>query len=205
MFEQIPDSNETLAEGKAELLALFENVPAAGTVTDVAIVFDPAIARGLDYYTGMVCETTIDGLERYGSVCSGGRYADLASRFTSRKLPGVGLSIGLSRLMAIIKEESLLDFSVQTKTQIVVGLFHESLRSISYVAAEQLRTAGVRVETVYKEQSNLGKQIEQAKGKGVAFVLACEQDGSFSLFPTAGGDKQVCHSIEEVAAVITTQ
>lgn len=205
VLAQIPDSNQTLAEGKAELLALFENVLTAGDVSKVTIVFDPAIARGLDYYTGMVCETTIDGLERYGSICSGGRYADLASRFTSRKLPGVGLSIGLSRLMAIIKEESLLDFTAQTKTQVIVGLFHESLRTVSHVASEQLRAAGLRVESVHKEQSNLGKQIDQAAAKGVPFVLACEQDGSYSLFPTVGGDKQVCHSIEEVAAVITAQ
>ncbi len=204
MLIRIPDSNETLVEGKAELLSLFENVPAAGSVPNVTILFDPAIARGLDYYTGMVCETIIDGFERYGSICSGGRYADLASRFTSRKLPGVGLSIGLSRLMTIIKEESLLDFSVQTKTQVIVGLFHESLRALSHTASEELRAAGVLVETVHKEQSNLGKQIDQAAAKGVPFVLACEQDGSFSLFPTAGGEKQICQSINELVTLIAT-
>ncbi len=201
LLAQIPDSNQTLIEGKAELLALFENVPAMGSVPNVQIVFDPAIARGLDYYTGMVCETTIDGFEQYGSICSGGRYADLASRFTSRKLPGVGLSIGLSRLLTIIKEESLLDFTAQTKTQLIVGLFHESLRTVSHAAAEQLRAAGIRVESVHKEQSNLGKQIDQAAAKGVPFVLACEQDGSYSLFPVAG-EKQVCQSIDELVTLI---
>ena len=104
--------------GIAELSAITSYLSAAG-VPESAWRIDLGLARGLDYYTGLVLETTVNGWERYGSICSGGRYENLAGLFTSRKLPGVGASIGLDRLLELLGEAGQL-YASATNTPILV-------------------------------------------------------------------------------------
>ena len=192
----INGQNEDLIEGKEELQQLFTTLNLS-EIKNVSFVLRPSIARGLDYYTGTVYETTIDGLEKYGSICSGGRYADLASRFTNRKLPGVGISIGLTRLLAIIKEENLKDFKKQTKTQITVCLIDEEQRLASYKLSEFLREAGFLVETNQKANIGLGKQLDVVEKKDIPAAIVAEKDGRYTLYEV-GDDKSVYDNLDSL-------
>lgn len=195
-LETIGDDNLALIEGKTELLQLFSALPKQNGLKNITFVLNPRIARGLDYYTGSVYESTIDGLEKYGSICSGGRYADLASRFTNQKLPGVGLSIGLSRLLSVIKDESLMDFSQKTKSQVVICLLDESQRTTSLEAADFLRRNNINVEMNQKSNSSLGKQLSTAELKGVKYALVCEKNGVFTVYEI-GSEKFTVDSLEK--------
>ena len=101
-------SNPAVAQGIAQPAHVLDLLEAAGVPRD-RIAIDLGLARGLDYYTGIVFETTVNGWEKFGSVASGGRYDNLASLFTPRRLPGVGASIGLDRLLALLDEAGWLD------------------------------------------------------------------------------------------------
>ena len=114
----------------------------------------PAIARGLDYYTGTVFETFLDRLPTIGSVCSGGRYDNLAALYTSQELPGIGASLGLDRLLAALEELGLVE-KVSTPAQVFIpffdgGRFHDYLR-----LAAAIRRQGIGVE-FYPEPKKLG-------------------------------------------------
>ena len=200
---EITSSNPNLDEGKTELKELFTSLSKIN-LENVNFVLDPKIARGLDYYTGNVFETTIDGFEKYGSICSGGRYANLASRFTNRNLPGVGLSIGLTRLLSILKEENLTDFSVKTNSQVVVCLLDNEQKDFSESAADYLREAGLNVETNQKASTPLGRQLDIAQEKGIPFALVCEKDRTFTLYEIQNQNKQTFDSLEGLAEKIKT-
>jgi histidyl-tRNA synthetase len=130
---------------------------------------DPSIARGLDYYTGLVLETTLNELPGYGSVCSGGRYDNLAELYTKEKLPGIGASLGLDRLLAAMEELKLIE-SVRTPAEIFVPFFaSDRLAEYQRIAAE-LRAAGLGVE-VYPEPKKLGKQLQYADKRGFRVAL----------------------------------
>jgi histidyl-tRNA synthetase len=133
------------------------------------ILIDVSLARGLDYYTGLTVETALD---KYPSltVVSGGRYDDLASEFTDQKLPGVGVSIGLSRLMELAFTESLVPTTQKSPTEVLVTVYDESDRPHLNAVAQELRSLGVPTEVFYKAPK-LGKQIEYAESKGIRYVL----------------------------------
>ncbi|HUI71810.1 MAG TPA: histidine--tRNA ligase [Spirochaetia bacterium] len=130
---------------------------------------DPSITRGLDYYTGVVFETFLADLPGIGSVCSGGRYNDLASLYTHQKLPGVGASIGVDRLMAAIDELGLASSSGSAPSLIVVCL-EERLLGDYHRTVEAFREAGVSAE-VYPEQKKLAVQFAYAEKKGIPLAL----------------------------------
>lgn len=197
-----PNNNELLNEGITELTELFNALPTSGEYQNVAFVLNTGIARGLDYYTGTVYETTINGLERYGSICSGGRYADLASRFTTKKLPGVGMSIGLSRLLAIITEEKLLDLTPRSKTDVVTCLLTDEARAVTSTASDYLRTQGLNVEMNKRSSVGLGKQLEAVLTKGIGLALVCEADGTFTLY-TMDEQKHSFTTLGDVMTFIT--
>lgn len=190
-MESISSSNTVLDEGKTEVCEIFKILVNCKSFSNVSFVFNPRIARGLDYYTGTVYETTVDGLEHYGSICSGGRYADLASRFTNQKLPGVGMSIGLTRLITILKEEKLKEFVTKTKNDIAICLINEERLLPSLITSEELRKHKVNVEVNYKHTTSLGKQLEQFKERDIPFALVCENDNTFTLFELKLGVKQI--------------
>ena len=131
--------------------------------------FDPAITRGLDYYTGVVFETFLGDLPDIGSVCSGGRYNDLASLYTREKLPGVGASIGLDRLMAALEELGLAAGDSAAPEALIL-LLDEGLLAEYHRLASSLRAAGLTAE-VYPEARKLAVQLKYAERRAIPLAV----------------------------------
>ena len=131
--------------------------------------FDPAITRGLDYYTGVIFETFLSDLPDIGSVCSGGRYNDLASLYTREKLPGVGASIGLDRLMAALEELGVAAGG-PTAPDVLILLLDEGLLSVYHRQAASLREAGLAVE-IYPEARKLAVQLKYAEKRAIPLAV----------------------------------
>jgi len=155
--------NATGERGVAELRDLVAATAAAG-VPAGRIQLDPSIARGLDYYTGIVVETILGDLPEIGSVASGGRYDNLAGLYTNQKLPGVGASLGLDRLLAALEKLGRLP-TAKTPAPVLICMFDAARRDDYLKLAAQLRAAGVGVE-VYPEAKKLGKQLQYADKQG---------------------------------------
>ena len=158
-------SDPLLDEGLAELVRVIEtgNAHAPGL-----LVADLRIARGLDYYTGTVYETQLRGYERFGSICSGGRYDNLASSGTDR-FPGVGISIGVTRLLGLLLGAGALSASRSVPTAVLVALADEESRPASDRIAAALRARGVPTE-VAPTPAKYGKQIRFAQRRGIPYV-----------------------------------
>ncbi len=170
-FEQIEEASHLVGdagdEGIDELTAMFEGLRASG-VTHHAVL-DLSIARGLDYYTGSVFETFLTDLPEIGSVCSGGRYDDLASTYSRREFPGVGASLGVDRLLAGLEEMGLIDVPGATAPVLIV--MFEAGRINDYLAlAARLRRSGIGVE-LYPEARKLGAQLKYADRAGHSFAV----------------------------------
>jgi histidyl-tRNA synthetase len=139
------------------------------------IKLDIAIARGLDYYTGVVFETFLDDLPNIGSVCSGGRYDNLAGLFTKQELPGIGASLGLDRLLAAMEELSLIE-KVRTPAPVFVPFFDSSRLAEYLRVAAAIRGQGIGVE-VFPEPKKLGQQLKYADSRGHSVaVIAGENE-----------------------------
>jgi histidyl-tRNA synthetase len=162
-----------LDEGLAELAAVVE---AAAEHSPGLVRASLKIARGLDYYTGTVYETELEGFERFGSVCSGGRYDNLASSGHDR-FPGVGISIGVSRLLGVLFGAGALQISRQVPTAVLVALPHEDDRPACNRVAAALRSRGVPTE-VAPAAAKFGKQIRFAERRGIPFVWFPGADGA---------------------------
>lgn len=163
-----------LGEGINALAALVESVNAAVPGTAVA---DLSIARGLDYYTGAVYETTLEGHEDLGSVCSGGRYDSLVA---GGGFPGVGMSIGVSRLVSRLVSRGMLVATRSVPSAVLVAVIDEDNRATSDAIAETLRSRGIACE-VSPTAAKFGKQIQYADRRGIPFVW----------FPGDGDDGEV--------------
>ena len=163
---------ELLEEGLSELTALLE---AAGRRRPGAVIADLKIARGLDYYTGTVYESFMSGHEDLGSVCSGGRYDSLATN-GKRTFPGVGISIGLSRLLARVIGEGLVEVSRPVPTVVLVAVTDEAHRSASDAIADTLRARGISAD-VAPSAAKFGKQIKAADKRSIPFVWFPGADG----------------------------
>lgn len=159
--------SQLYAEGLAELSKVLELVPEKNRGS---ILIDFSLARGLDYYTGLILETYLVDHMNIGSVCGGGRYDDLASRFTKFKLPGVGVSVGLTRIMSAVVSKKLANFDKRVPTKVLVSVYSEEQRKRCNEVAEQLRSLNVSTE-VYFSDAKLGKQIEYADKKGIQYIL----------------------------------
>jgi len=165
--------NESLREGVAELREVLELVRALG-VPESAYALNFSIARGLDYYTGTVYETTLDAYPEIGSICSGGRYESLASHYSKSKLPGVGISIGLTRLFWQLREAGLVNRAESTVQVLVTQMDAASLPHCLAVAGD-LRQGGFNTEVVM-EPSKLAKQFKYADRAGIRFVVVLGAD-----------------------------
>lgn len=161
--------NERAAEGVRRLRELFDVVRRAG-VPEERVRLDLSIARGLDYYTGTIYETFLTDLPGIGSVCSGGRYDNLAGLFTKQSLPGVGASLGLDRLLAAMEELNLLDKSALTPAPVLVVQFAADRLGDYERVARSLRAAGVGTE-VYPEPKKIGQQLQYAEKRGFRAAL----------------------------------
>ncbi len=166
-------ANPQAAQGITKLRTIHQLLVAAGVPTE-AIELNLGLARGLDYYTGVVFETTITGWEKFGSVSSGGRYDNLASLFTDRKLPGVGASIGLDRLMALMEEAGWLG-GTSTTAPILVANFPGGDPAIAVALAARLRKTGVGAE-VYPDPIQIGKQMGYGTTRGHKFAVIVGPD-----------------------------
>ena len=169
-------ANERAAEGVRRLRELVSVCAAAG-VPEGRIKIDLSIARGLDYYTGTIYETFLTDMPGIGSVCSGGRYDNLASLYTKQVLPGVGASLGVDRLLAAMEELKHPWMSgVSTPAQVLVLQFDAARLGDYQRVARELRAAGVGVE-VYPEAKKVGQQFQYAEKRGfrVAVIAGSEE------------------------------
>jgi histidyl-tRNA synthetase len=169
-LRRLVQGNATGECGVAELADLATAVTAAD-VPMTRLVLDPSIARGLDYYTGIVVETNLNDLAGIGSVASGGRYDNLAGVYTNQKLPGVGASLGLDRLLAALQELGRVP-GAKTPAPVLLCMFDATRRNDYLKLAAQLRAVGLGVE-LYPEPKKLGKQLQYADKQGfrVALIL----------------------------------
>ncbi len=155
--------------GVSELEAVIDGVKNLG-VPAQRFCIDLSIARGLNYYTGTVYETTLIGHESLGSICSGGRYEELVGIFLGEKMPGVGISIGLSRLINRLLKADILQKLTPTPAQVMVVNIQEDLMPIYLQVSQQLRRAGINVVTNF-EKKQLGKQFQLADKQGIRFCV----------------------------------
>ncbi|MGL5824100.1 MAG: histidine--tRNA ligase [Nocardioides sp.] len=167
-------ANPLLTEGLRELAQLIRGC--AGLVTDrVRVEADLSIARGLDYYTGTVFETRLDGYDSLGSICSGGRYDALATDGRTT-YPGVGISLGVSRLLVPLLNRGELRASRPVPSAVLVVLADEEHRAACDQLADQLRGRGVAAEVAPSPQK-FGKQIRYAERRGIPFVWFATSEG----------------------------
>lgn len=171
--ESMVAGSESGQEGIAKLRELFAACEVAGLKKN-RVQLDLSIARGLDYYTGTIYETFLDDLPTIGSVCSGGRYDNLAELFTSQQLPGVGASLGLDRLLAAMEELGMLP-ETKTPAPVLVTMFDKE-RTTEYLRIGRvLRQAGISTE-VYPDTKQLKKQLKYADQKGFRVAVIAGKD-----------------------------
>ncbi|MCL2401949.1 MAG: histidine--tRNA ligase [Oscillospiraceae bacterium] len=166
--------NETFDIGMDELSAVARYMSAFG-VPDTHFKIDISIARGLDYYTGTVYETFLEDHPEVGSICSGGRYDELAEYYTDRKFPGVGISIGLSRLFYILQEQQMLNPAVLSAPAdvLIIPMTEDLSHPISL--ATQMREAGLRVQ-LYSEDKKFKSKVAYADKLGIPYVAFLGED-----------------------------
>lgn len=166
-------TNNTFNQGLEELKEVVEKIDQLGVPRQYYKV-DLTIARGLDYYTGTVYETVLNGHDDIGSICSGGRYDNLAEYYTNRKLPGVGVSIGLTRLFYKLKEAGLIQGGVSTISKVLIVPLVKQVDSVLKLA-DFLRQNGVPTE-IYFEEATLKKKLEYADKLKIPFVIFVGED-----------------------------
>ena len=195
--------NEIFDLGLEELKAVTRNLAAFG-VPEENFAVDLTIARGLDYYTGTVYETTLLDHPEIGSVCSGGRYDNLAGYYTERQLPGVGISIGLTRLFYVLDEQGLLNPQLPSAPADALVLPMTSDPAPAIALAQALRAGGIRVQ-LYGEQKKFKQKMAYADKLGVPFAVLLGEDeiaeGVCSVKDMVSG-QQVKLSPQEAAAYI---
>ena len=202
-LEKYVGQNETFDQGLSELKAVCENLGAFG-VPEENVAVDLTIARGLDYYTGTVYETTLLDHPEIGSVCSGGRYDNLAGYYTNQQLPGVGISIGLTRLFYVLDEQGLLNPERNSCAcdALVIPMTQSPAAAISI--AQSLRAQGVRTQ-VYGEQKKFKQKMTYANKLGVPYIVLLGDDeiaaGKCSVKDMRTGE-QTCVTPAEAAALI---
>lgn len=174
-LERLVAGSDTGSAGVARLREIVETASAAlPAAAQNRLKIEPSIARGLDYYTGLVLETTLNELPTIGSVLSGGRYDNLAELYTKEQLPGIGASLGLDRLLEAMEDLKLIE-PVRTPAEVFIPFF-ASTRLADYLRlAADLRAAGLGVE-IYPEPKKLGKQLQYADKRGFRVALVAGDD-----------------------------
>ena len=195
--------SETGERGLAELSEMTSSLAAVGIPTE-RFKLDVAIARGLDYYTGTVLETFLDELPEIGSVCSGGRYDNLAELYTKEHLPGVGASLGLDRLLAAMEELGRVE-KIATPAPVFLPFFDATRRNDYLRLAAQIRQAGIGIE-FYPEPKKLGKQLQYADRRGFRVALIAGENefsaGECQVKDLASGGSTTASLADNGSAVI---
>ena len=172
-LENLEIQNEIFNQGVKELKTVIENVRLFG-VPDENFSVDLTIARGLDYYTGTVYETFLNDYRELGSVCSGGRYENLAEYYTNKNLPGVGVSIGLTRLFSKLNELSIIKANKKSVAEILIIPMTEDLKE-SIKLATKLRNAGINTE-VYLNEKKIKAKFKYADKLEIPYVIVIGED-----------------------------
>ena len=203
-LEQYRSRNEVFDQGLDELSSVTKLLGAFG-VPEENFAVDLTIARGLDYYTGTVYETTMLDHPEIGSVCSGGRYDNLAEYYTDKQLPGVGISIGLTRLFYVLGEQGMLNSDLPTAAaDVLVIPMGEEQQGYAIATATALRKAGIRTQ-LYAEKKKFKARITYASKMGIPYAMFLgeteEQDKVVALKDLNKGE-QVTVSFEEAVKLI---
>ena len=172
-LEKLQIKSETFKLGVEELKTVLNGIKTFG-VPEENYEVDLSIARGLDYYTGTVYETFIDGYKNLGSVCSGGRYENLADYYTERKLPGVGVSIGLSRFFYQLNKAGLLSNEKNTIAKVLVVSMDEDISKAIEVATI-LRTNNINTQ-IYTENKKIKAKFKYADKLKIPYVIILGED-----------------------------
>ena len=205
-LEGYTGKNEIFDKGLEELKAVTANLAAFG-VPEENFAVDLTIARGLDYYTGTVYETTLLDHPEIGSVCSGGRYDNLAGYYIDKALPGVGISIGLTRLFYVLDEQGLLNPQLPSAPADALVLPMTGDPAAAIALAEALRSNGVRVQ-LYGEQKKFKQKMSYADKLGVPFAVLLGEDeiaqGKCSVKNMATGEQLLLTAQEAAAHILKT-
>ena len=173
------ESLENLSGGESEASKRMREIYSLLTALGIekSFTFDPSITRGLDYYTGIVYETFLDDLPSIGSVCSGGRYNNLASLYMKEQLPGVGSSIGLDRLLAALEElgSPLLADSASADILIVPSAGKETDAAVT---AERIRTEGIKAAVYLQNDAKMKRIYSYAETNAIPYMLTFSEEGT---------------------------
>ena len=199
--------NPKFDEGLDELGTVAKNLAAFG-VPETHFALDLTIARGLDYYTGTVYETTMLDHPEIGSICSGGRYDNLAEYYTDKQLPGVGISIGLTRLFFVLEDQGYLNDALNTAPADVLILPMTEDMAPAISLSTQLRSSGVRTQ-IYGEQKKFKQKMNYADKLGVPYVVFLGDDeikqDKVSLKDMRSGEQELiptAQAVEKIAAAM---
>ena len=202
-LEELQFSNETFIQGLNDIKDVVKYVRFFG-VPESNFKVDLTIARGLDYYTGTVYETFLDDYREIGSVCSGGRYDNLAEFYTDRKLPGVGVSIGLTRLFYKLNELNIVKEEEQSISKVLVVSMDEKYQNRALEVADSLRKAGINTD-VYLEDKKIKAKFKYADKLKIPYVAVIGESeaehGTVSLKNMISGEQEEL-SVEGVIAKI---
>ncbi|MFZ2780544.1 MAG: histidine--tRNA ligase [Rectinemataceae bacterium] len=205
MYSACGETDPEALAARNRLAQVRDIAEAAGAAA--SLVLDPSITRGLDYYTGLVVETSLADMPQIGSVCSGGRYNELASLYTTKKLPGVGASIGLDRLLAALEALNRSGDRPEVTKLLILNLedtaqTQPQLQAQAQRAAAALRRQGIAVE-VFPEAKKLQVQYAYAERKGIPFALLLDgkavEAGKWPLRNLASRSTRDFSSLKEVA------
>ncbi len=200
-LEDFKIENENFVSGLDELKTVIEQAQNLG-MPAANIQIDLSITRGLDYYTGTVYETFFDDYPQFGSVCSGGRYDNLSSVFMDKKFPGVGISIGLTRLFDQLRDNNLLDIKALTPNKALIITQDAAFNNEAVKLAGELRQAVVAVDVMYR-QCKFKKKMEYANKIGVPYLVIIgeeeAQSGLYSIKDMTSGEQSKLSIAELVA------
>lgn len=195
--------NEQFVEGLEELKAVTEHIKYFG-VPESNYIIDLKIARGLDYYTGTVYETILNDYSSIGSVCSGGRYENLAGYYTNQKLPGVGISIGLTRLFYQLREAQIIKSNGKATPSKAMIISMDNDYSYAIETSKKLRSAGIPCE-VYFESGKVAKKFNYANKLGIPYVIVIGSEemetGLLTLKDMIKGEQKKL-SIDDIISMI---
>lgn len=179
--------NETLSKGVEELSFVMNSL---GHLPQGVIFADLSIARGFDYYTGTVYESKLADYPEFPSICSGGRYDNLVSSYMNKRLPGVGISFGLTRTFAKMLKEGKLDTNIKSPTQVLVVQLPDTDRELAATTAQALRARGFNVE-MYHEAAKMKNQLRYAERKAIPYVWfpAVDRGQSHEVKDMASGEQ----------------
>ena len=202
-LEALAIENENYQNGLSELKTVISQAASLG-INPANIQIDLSITRGLDYYTGTVYETFFDAYPEFGSVCSGGRYENLSSVFMDKKFPGVGISIGLTRLFDQLRSHNLLKIKGPTPNRALIIMQSEDYKDNALKLAGCLRKADIPAD-VYLRNVKFKKKMEYANKIQIPYLIIIGEDeaaaGDYTLKNMATGEQKRL-SLEQVAAEI---